>query len=321
MEKEVVIRRILQVVSVLLAVALVGLLVWEYRDRKQSEEYYEDKYAEAAPLRAQKRELEQQLAQVKREYQVKINGKGTLTFLCTGMTEDIYSVIYPQMQEYGFIAMLGVSHTAMPGEDGCMKMEQVNTLLEDGWCLCLHWNGDMELEEWLVDMQKRLEALKLEMPTQIYFERETYQMDYDELLAEYGLEAVVHHQEEGLQALATQTEEGMWHIGAWGWNQVNARDNMEQAMETGAGLVFVFGGKYYYNEDQFPKMLKILGGYEESEDLYVTDISTAYSYRGETEEARVELQKELEAETEALQAEIDALYKQLMEYYGEPAQK
>ena len=311
MEKEVIIRRILQVVSVLLAVVLVGLLIWDAKGKKETEEVNEAKYAETAPLRAQK----QQLAQVTREYQVKINGKGTLTFLCRDLTEEIYTVIYPQLEERGFIGMLAVSETAMPGEEGCMEIEQVRELLDAGWSLCLHWNGEVELEAWLADMQKRLEVQELEMPLQIYFERETYRTEYDDMLAEHGLEAVIHHQEDGLDALVTQTEEGIWHIGAWGWNQVNARDNMEQAMETGASLVFVFGGKYYYNEDQFPKMLTILTGYEEEESLYVTDISTAYSYRGETEEARDALQKELEAETKQLQEEIDIIYDRILEQF------
>ena len=216
MEIEIIVKRILQVVSVLLVAVLVVLLVREFQDRKASEEYSEDRYAETAHLRGQKRELEQQLAQVEREYQVKINGKGTLTLLCMDLTEDIYTVIYPQMKEYGFGAMLAVSEKALPGEEGCMEKEQVKELIDAGWCLCLHWNGDTELEAWLTDMQKRMEAQDMELPAQIYFERETYETEYDDLLEAYGLEAVVHHQEEGLPALTTQTEEGIWHIGAWG---------------------------------------------------------------------------------------------------------
>lgn len=321
METEVFVKRILQVVTVLLAAGLVVLLILEFRDRKKSEDYYEDKYIVSAPLRAQKKELERQLAQVKREYQVKINGKGTLTLLCMDLSEDIYTVIYPQMQEYGYIAMLAVSETALPGEEGYMEIEQVEELLDAGWCLCLHWNGEVELEEWLTDMRSMLETQSLEMPKQIYFERETYQTEYDDLLAEHGLEAVVHHQEEGLPALTTQTEEGIWHIGAWGWNQVNARKSMEQALEAGAGLVFTIGGKYYYDEDQFPKMLAVLAEYEAAQSLYVTDVSAAYSYRGETEEARAALQEELEAETAKLETEIAAVNKQILESYGDTVQE
>jgi len=117
MESELIIKRILQVVSALLAVVLVVLLVREFQERQESEKYYEDKYVEAMPLRAQKRELEQQLAQVERAYQVKINGKGTLTLLCMDMTEDIYTVIYPQMQEYGYIGLLAVTEETLPGAE------------------------------------------------------------------------------------------------------------------------------------------------------------------------------------------------------------
>ena len=320
MESELIIKRILQVVSALLAVVLVVLLVREFQERQESEKYYEDKYVEAMPLRAQKRELEQQLAQVEREYQVKINGKGTLTLLCMDMTEDIYTVIYPQMQEYGYVGLLAVTEETLPGAEDCMEAEQVTELLDAGWCLCLHWNGERALEEWLMDMRERLKAQSMDMPKEIYFERETYETEYDELLATYGLEAVVHHQEPGLPALTTQTEEGIWHIGAWGWNQVNARKSMEQALEEGAGLVFTIGAKYYYDEEQFPKMLTVLAEYEAAERLYVTDVASAYAYRGETEEARGALQQELEAEREKLKAEIAAVNKQIFELYGEETQ-
>ena len=321
MEKEVIIKRILQAVSALLAVGLVVLLVLEVKNNRESEEQYQDKYMETLPLLSQKRQLEQELAQVEREYQVRINGKGTLTLLCMDMTEEIYTVIYPRMEEYGYIGMLAVSEDTMPGAEGCMEAAQVEELLEDGWCLCLHWDGEKPLELWLTDMRKALETAKLPMPKQIYFERETYETTYDELLAERGLEAVVHHQEEGLPALTTQTEEGIWHIGAWGWNQVNARKSMEQALESGAALVFTIGAKYYYEEDQFTKMLAVLSEYEQAESLFVTDVSSAYAYRGETEEARGALQEELEAEREKLKAEIAAVNQQILDMYRDEAQE
>lgn len=316
MKKEILVKRILQVVSVLLAGGLVFLLILEFRHSKETQKYYEDKYRESAPLLAQKKELEGQLAQVQREYQVKINGKGTLTLLCMDLAEEIYTVIYPQMQEYGYIAMLGISEDTLPGAEGCMEIEQVEKLLGAGWCLCLYWSGEGKLDEWLTDMKRSLEIQNLKMPTQIYFERETYQTEYDNLLAAHGLEVVVHHQESELPSLATQTEEGIWHIGAWGWNQVNARKSMERALESGAGLVFTIGGKYYYDEDQFPKMLTVLAEHETAQSLYVTDVSAAYSYRADTEEARAALQKELEAETSRLEEKIEAVNKQFLELYG-----
>lgn len=317
MDTEIIIKRVLQVVCSLLVLVLVGVLVWELQNEKKAEEEYTNKYVESLPLREQKKELAQKLAQVEREYQVKIKGKGTLTLLGMDLTEDIYTVIYPRLEEKGYIAMLAVSLEALPGREGCMNTTQLNKLLEEGWCLCLHWNGEKELESWLMAMQKELEEQGLKMPGQIYFERETYDTKYDELLSEYGLEAVVHHQEEGLPALITKTEEGIWHIGAWGWNQTNARKSMEKALVDGAGLVFTIGAKYYYDEEQFDSMLTVLSEYEAAERLYVTDVAAAYSYRGETEAAREVLQKELETQKKELEAKIEALNKQMLEIFGE----
>lgn len=320
MEKEVIVKRILQVVSLLLIVVIAVLLIMDHQDNKKVESQLEDNYAEFMPFQARKQELEQQLKLVEKEYQAKINGKGTLTLLCMDMTEDIYTVIYPQMKEYGYIAMLAVSETAMPGEEGCMEIAQVRELLDAGWCLCLHRKEESDPEEWLTEMQQRLEALGLEMPEQIYFERGTYRNEYDEVLTEHGLTAVVHHQETGLQALTTQTEDGIWHIGAWGWNQENARESMEQATQMGAGLVFTIGSKYYYDGDQFPKMLSVIAGYEEKESLYVTDVASAHDCRREAKGTRDAFLQELEAEREKLRAEITAVDKKLQEIYEGDAQ-
>ena len=68
-------------------------------------------------------------------------------------------------------------------------------------------------------------------------------------------------------------------------------------------------------------MLNILAEYEESGTLYVTDVSAAYSYRGETEEGRAALQKELETETSKLEAEIAEVSKQIFEFYGYEVQE
>jgi predicted ribosome quality control (RQC) complex YloA/Tae2 family protein len=202
-----------------------------------------------------------------------------------------------------------------------MKTAQVKELLDEGWSLCLYRKEETEPGEWLTQMRQRLDDIGLEMPEQIYFERGSYRTAYDELLAEHGLEVVIHHQEPGLPALMTQTEEGIWHIGAWGWNQENARENMETAVEKGAGLVFTIGAKYYYEEEQFTKMLGVLAGCEETESLYVTDVTSAYSYRGEAESTRDAYQKELEAEREKLKAEIAAVEKKLQEAYKKKEQK
>lgn len=318
MKTEFRIRRIMQWVTLVLALLLIGLLVKEYWGKQQREEYYLEKSVEAVDLRARKRELQQQRMQLEREYQVKINGKGTLTLLFTGMTEEVYTVMYPLLQEYGFCGVLAISDMEKLGTRGGLTMEQFSELLEKGWTCSLHWTGEGDLETWLAGMKAALQEKGFTMPGTIYFDWGDYQMEYDNLLADYGLEAVVHHQEDGLPGLTSNTGEGIWHICAWGWNQVNARNTLEDAVESGAGMVFSVGEDFYYDEDQFPKMLAILAGYEEEEALYVTDVSAAYAYRSETEEERESLQAQLKEETDRLDKEISQLDAQIGKiYYGE----
>lgn len=316
MDKDVKLKRILQIITVLLVLVLGGLILWNYLDSRKTEEQYVALSQETAPLFAKKSDLERQIEALEKEYQVRINGKGTLTLLFTELTGQIYEEMYPKMLEHNFVGVLAVSDTAFPGEDGCMTAQQLEELLQKGWSICLQWDGVDELEPWLKDMQERLKQANLEVPKLIYFETDTYQMEYDELLVEYGMEAVIHHQEEGLPTLTTRTEEGIWHIGAWGWNQMNARKNVEQAMVDGAGLVFSIGDEYYYDEEQFQKMLGVLTEHEAEESLFVTDVKAAYAYRSENEEESVGVQAELEAEVAKLQAEIDKVNSQLRELHA-----
>ena len=199
-----------------------------------------------------------------------------------------------------------------------MSAAQVQELTQAGWSICLYWNGEEVLEGWLTKMQEKLTQAQLDFPKLIYFEKNMYQTEYDDVVAKFGMEAIVHHQEEGLPTLTTRTEEGIWHLGAWGWNQVNARKTMEQAMVDGAGLVFSIGDKYYYDEDQFTKMLGVLAGHEDEETLFVTDVKAAYAYRSETEEERAKVQAELDAEVAKVQeriAEVEAKLQEIHEKY------
>ena len=67
----------LQVVTVLLAIAFVCLLSWSYFDEKKQEEELWQRYEESEPLQKKQKELRLALAELEREYQVKINGRGT----------------------------------------------------------------------------------------------------------------------------------------------------------------------------------------------------------------------------------------------------
>jgi len=316
-KKSTFIIRMLQITTVLLTVAFVGLLIWSYFDEKKQEEELWQRYEESEPLQKKQKELRLALAELEREYQVKINGRGTLTLLFMDMTEDIYNVMYPLLNEHGFDGLLAVSETEFPGKEGCMSIEQAEELMQQGWQLCLHYNGETVLEEWLSVMETELSRWGRSVPTLICFDWNTYQEEMDVLLAEYGIEAVIRHQDNKRPLLTTQTGEGIWHIGVWGWNQVSARTTLETAVENGASLVFSVGGTYYYDEDQFPKMLKVLAEFEETDSLFVTDVTAAFGYRSQTEEEREAYKAELEAARAELQVQMDEVDRQMREIYKE----
>ncbi len=307
--------RITAVAALCLALLLAAALVWAYAERKALTARYDGMDAEIYALQSEQRMLRDEIAALTEEYQLRIDGSACLTFVCTDLTEAIFTEVYPAMQAHGYCGMLALSQTQLPGEADCITQEQYHRMIADGWEACLLWDGEMPLGEWLPQMQECLQARGVAMPQAVYFERDTYTGAYDALLAEYDVTAVIHHQEEGLPCVSTELEEGMQHIGAMGWNQTGASDRLAQAAHSGGVLVFTIGEPYVYGALQFGKMLDKTAEYSDAQRLLVAVLSEIRAHRLEAAQESAAPRAELEAKITLLAQEIAALDEQIHAVY------
>ncbi len=307
--------RIAAVAALCLALLLAAALVWAYAERKALTARYDGMDVEIYALQSEQRALRDEIAALTEEYQLRIDGSACLTFVCTELTESVFTEIYPIMQAQGYCGMLAVSQVQLPGEADCITLEQCHRMMADGWEVCLLWDGEIPLEQWLPQMQECLQARGFAMPQAVYFERDTYTGAYDALLAEYDVTAVIHHQEEGLPCVSTEMEEGMQHIGAVGWNQTGASDRLAEAAHSGGVLVFTIGEPYVYGASQFGKMLDKTAEYSDAQRLLVAALSAVKAHRLEAEQESAAPRAELEAKIALLTQEITALDEKIHAVY------
>lgn len=293
--------------SLWLTALLDVALVWDHFERKAIAAYYYGMDDAIYDLQFEQYALAGRIEELQSEYQLRIDGSACLTIVCTELTESIYTEVYPDMQKHGYTGILALSEKQLPDAADCITSEQFRRMTEDGWGICLLWDGETALEQWLPEMQHRLQARGLPMPQELYFERDTYTKTYDTLLAQYGIDTVVHHQEEGLPYVTTQLEEGVQHIGAMGWNQTGSSDRLARAAHSGGILVFTIGDPYVYHDSQFVKMLDKVDEYCTSSRVLVTDFSAASTHRLSAQQLGAAHRAELEEEIAKVQQQIAAL--------------
>ncbi len=315
------IRRIWKLAALVFCAALAALLAflfWQEAQEKEESRLLYDQMEEALrPLNVKMYDLEKELESLEKAYTNQYQGMGSVIFLFTDLDEIIYTDIYPQMKEYGFTGVLCLSSDDLPGRDGCLSQSQFKELLDAGWTCCLVWQEDMGSEEWLAACREMEEEAGVERPDTVYTVSETYSGRLDSFLEEQGFSAIVHHGEEELPLILSDSEEGIWHPGAVAWLQDGASSLLASATSQGGNLIFTIGSDSeaeQYEEGQFASMLEKVDGYCKEDSLFVADFIQAREYRRtiesrqETVESEWTRQKtDLENQIEKLDEEIDAV--------------
>lgn len=294
-------------ISLALAILLAFLLWQEEQESKARQAYLTQYTAQLNPLYHQKNQLQSQLTALEREYTAQHNGAATLILLVTELDETVYTQVYPQLQAAGCVATLALSPNALPGMEGCISVEDFSSLLAEGWSACVAWDGETPLEDWLLPVRAWLEEHGQPMPTVLLVEQGRYSEELDAKLLDSGFATVLHHGEDGLPIVTTDTDGEPWRVGACGWLNANANNRTVTAVNTGGSLALTVGSKNReesYDPEQFPRMLERLTALERNDQLIVTDAPTAKAHHAEVEAERGAIQTEYETQKAALEAQL-----------------
>lgn len=315
-------KKIAFIVAVCLLVILVVLCREINRRDSKTENNFQKWQNELRNVEVEYRNVEKELEDLEREFYKQVSTGATVQIVFTDLNEKIYSEAYPIMEQYGYVGMLVLSSSQMPGGEGCMTEQQYNKLLRSGWSICIQWEETDDVESWWGNWEQKITSLKSQPTKSVYIPKGMYEVEIDSALEKNGVKNVIVEKEDGENPLQMRSEEGLWHVGAIGCMTMQPKKWMKEAVVQNANIAYLISftlEDQLYERDTFQRMLDSFSECEKNQELNVFHIEGAREYREnyldnvdktvrenyEKEQARLENKKiELENKME----EIDAKY-------------
>ena len=134
----------------------------------------------------------------------------------------------------------------------------VTGLLAAGWACCPTWQAGDSLQT-VLDMETVLAGLGAAPSNTVYFEEGAYTQAYDTDLVAAGYTSVIHHGEESLPLVTSDTANPVWHPGAVGLQGEEPRFRLEDAVEEKGNIIS--REDELYDSNPFISMLNYLQAY------------------------------------------------------------
>ena len=315
-------KKIIPIVTTVIAIGLFAFIWGVQKEENEKAVLHEKLYEQRRPLTVKQEQLQQELETLEKNYEKSKSPNAVVQVVFTELSERVYSECYPIMQEYEYTGTLALSDTQLPGQEGCMNVEQFQELMDAGWQVAITWKNDVAAKQWWTNLQNRLTVLGIENELILYFPQGTYNTELDTIIQELGFAIAVVNKGEEEQPLQLQHEEGIWHVGSVGMMTSKPRLWLREAVAQDANLAYLIGftlEEELYNEKSFRSMLNCFDEYEATEELITTNIVEAREHfrsrnvgvapeiESQYQEKKAELEKEL-AEVKNKLEKIDAKY-------------
>lgn len=243
--------------------------------------------------------------------------------------EELYQNVYPIFlnREKKITGIICIAKDAMPGGEGLITRAQYDIMRFDGWDTALLWKGDGLLRDYLAEMKAICEREAMDFPKTIAFAPQRYAIEYDKLLAEYGIECVIHHGENNRPIIDRSCEEGeIWHPGMISWNTVGVSSNLLSNLMINGGMAMfevnfsggneiLFDHTNQYRTASFERMLNTFEMNIVKDELVITSVRRARDGRSfylklkeESLEEIAERRIEIGLQIDAINREIDEIY-------------
>ncbi len=317
-------RNVIIGISIFLVLcALIGVIAYSavviIKDAEQKRAYEN----EIEPLIKQRSQLSQQYTHaedlIKEKHEDIPNSNITLLFL--GVQSEIFTDIYPSIAQKTSVVKGTLCLTAdtLPGDEGCITIQQLDDLLSDGWSLALLFegSGEDELSAFLVDVRQRLATLGIQTPDTLACRPGSYSPKLDDFILQEGFLHVIHNAEEQTPRIDKTVDSELFHPGAVGWRADNMqRFFMAELMQYGGCACFTIdldGKNADTNLDlsndslvtSFNKMIEAIDGWAKEGLCTAQDVAfglknrqiyvkTAQIIEAEVKELREQIEKQLD---------------------------
>lgn len=299
--------------SIIIVLAAILILIFLHNGAQKHKSYIEDVdnlNAELHAIANQQQELKNELTSLRIKMNTEISPVGTLSIVFTVLDSFVYEDAYPMLEQNNFTAVLGLSPDSLPGLEGCISRPEFNELLNNGWSTSLVYDGETPLPQYLDFMKRLLSQYNIDMPSSIYFPRNTYTSDLNDTLSEYDIEIIIHHGEEELPLITTDPGSDFFYLGSIGWRSVNAPSRLKNTISLFGSVAFIAGSPLeaeVYSTELFSSMISTLSDYILSETLLVTDLDGALEYRLSVKESEELSSEAYENAAEDISRRIDKL--------------
>ena len=308
-------KKIIPIVTIVLAIGLFAFIWSVQKEESKTAVQHEKLYEQRRPLTVKQEQLEQELETLEKEYQKSKAPNAVVQVIFTDLSEKVYSECYPIMKEYEYTGTLTLSAKQLPGEEGCMTVDQFKELIDAGWQVAITWQKGAAPKQWWPNLQNRLTVLGIEGSEVVYFPHDTYDAKLDATMQELGFSVAVVNKKEEETPLQLQHEDGVWHVGAVGMMTSKPRLWLREAVAQDANLAYLVGFQLeeeMYNENSFRSMLNCFDEYEATEELITTNIGEAREhFRGRGAGVSPEIESQYQEKKAALEKELSKVKKQL----------
>lgn len=296
-------------VSAVLTVVMLVASIHVSRERRKNRENWQevsDAYSEKMrPLWEEKRSIERELTGLEdEEAELQLQAISAV-ILCTEPDARIMDDIYPKMEKQGYAGLIALAENRFPGDEGCMTISDLRTLLRRGWEICITVEEGTDVAA-LCD---RVINAGLPNPVAAYYPNGGYNHTVKDTLAAVDIDKVVVYGEVKAKL------KDIWCLPAYGSYEHDSKRVFMESVEDGTGVAMTVSyaderGKY--DKGNFEAMLDTIVMFSEEGYVFLRNFSEAYDFYQKYDEAMdddstfANRRNVLEDRLEEIEAEITA---------------
>ncbi len=326
-------RRTVVLLEVMLVSLLLGatllFVIMDYREKKIEDERLDAYMAESYEYRLARQNLTTEYENIEKYTLNRLADGSFMGIVYRSADIQLYTSAFPQMRdrEHPIVGMICLRKGALPGSKGAITREQFDEIMSAGWDTALFFEGEGELEDFLIDMRQVLGDAGFEMPKTVLFKKNTYLSSYDSLLYTYGIENAMHHGDDKHLIIEGEVDGKIWHPGALAWNTKGFSASMLAELAKVGGVAYFevdFNTDSYQllydanKEDRtaaFGRMLSVIESYIIKDKLESVSISKAKEGRLEYLSAKETLLEEVAIRKQEILDEIKVIDVKISEIY------
>ncbi len=334
-------KQLLMIISALLLLFTLFSVIFGICIRGRDKARQEEFEIKISSLSVEKKKLLNEYEQMIKQYNTEAGPSAAIGLVFLDLNEEIYDILYPETK---FPATLCMSPASLPGGEGNMSVAQYKELVSNGWKTAVFYDGEGELDEYLEECRATFTLGGFDMPESILFWRD-YEPEFDEIIAEYGIEHAIHFDTDDYPIFESSVDEGVWHPGAVSWNDKESQNYLGSLVAEGGHFVYCMGFTYGAETDTlraerrvsfnlssnpdslelsfsnyfaaYKRMMAKLKSYEEGDKLALLTIDGAREHRELYVDSYIKNQNTLELERERIYSEIAIIEKKILEIYEE----